>query len=387
MYINNLKRFQFFFLTLCTIIIWHGSYANQIFEKDNEYLIQGTIFGLKFGTVYIRHFDENGKTIKTDSSKVDNEKFEFKGQLLYPEHVKIGLRKTNAKGEMTYILFDADIILDYGNLKIEAHKDSLSKLIASGTKGQDEFNVFKKKTDAVFILMNQIRGEKQIAERNKNKKLLDSLDRAYQYHQNRVNSLVVEHIKSYPSSYISPYIAVSYLSYPDNILVKSLFNSFDEKIKNSFYGKQLYKLLLTSNRTANGVLAPQFILPDINNKLITLESFKGKYVLIDFWASWCGPCREENPNLIRNYNQYKNKNFEIIGISGDKNRQEWIKAIKTDKLPWINVSDLKGAKSEVAISYGITTIPTNFLLDKEGKIIGRNLRGQDLINALAKLKW
>jgi peroxiredoxin len=139
--------------------------------------------------------------------------------------------------------------------------------------------------------------------------------------------------------------------------------------------------------TAIGAIAPDFTLPDANGTPVTLSSYKGKYVLIDFWASWCGPCRQENPNVVKAYNKYKTKKFTIIGVSLDKPgaKDAWMSAIKNDGLTWTQVSDLQFWDNKAAKLYGITSIPQNFLLDPTGKIIAKNLRGGDLEAKLAEI--
>jgi len=128
-----------------------------------------------------------------------------------------------------------------------------------------------------------------------------------------------------------------------------------------------------------------FRLPDVDGKPVDLASFRGKYVFIDFWASWCGPCRQENPNLVKAYQQFKGKPFEIIGISLDEKKEPWLKAIQKDNLPWVHLSTLESRENEVARYYGITSIPSSFLLDPEGKIIARDLRGDELEKVLSGL--
>ena len=134
-----------------------------------------------------------------------------------------------------------------------------------------------------------------------------------------------------------------------------------------------------------GKQAPQFSMPDVNGKNISLSSFKGKYLLVDFWASWCGPCRMENPNVVKAYNEFKNKNFTILGVSLDKEKEPWRQAIQDDKLAWTHVSDLKYWNSAAVEIFQFDGIPFNILLDPQGKIIAQELRGEALENKLKEL--
>jgi peroxiredoxin len=134
-----------------------------------------------------------------------------------------------------------------------------------------------------------------------------------------------------------------------------------------------------------GSMATEFTQNDQNGKPVKLSSFKGKYVLIDFWASWCRPCRQENPNVVAAYNKYKSKNFTVLGVSLDQDKNSWIQAIAADKLTWTHVSDLKYWSNEVAQLYRIQSIPANLLLDPTGKIIGKDLRGEELLQKLASI--
>lgn len=162
-----------------------------------------------------------------------------------------------------------------------------------------------------------------------------------------------------------------------------------EEVKDNFPGNKLVTKfadkITVANKLGNGKAAPDFEIPDVNGKLVKLSSFKGKYLLIDFWASWCGPCRQENPNVVKAYNKFHDKGFDILGVSLDDNKEKWLNAIKEDKLSWIHVSELKQWNSEVGKLYNIEAIPANFLLDRDGKIIARDLRGADLENELSKV--
>jgi len=176
-------------------------------------------------------------------------------------------------------------------------------------------------------------------------------------------------------------------SIEDCNVLTGLYESFTGNVKNSTAGKAYAKTLAIMKATAVGAAAPEFTQNDTTGRPVSLTSFRGKYVLVDFWASWCGPCRAENPNVVAVYSKYHDKGFEILGVSLDdeKSHTNWLHAIKNDKLMWQQVSDLQGWNNQAGQMYGIRSIPQNFLLDPSGKIIAKNLRGKDLEKKLAEL--
>ena len=150
-------------------------------------------------------------------------------------------------------------------------------------------------------------------------------------------------------------------------------------------GMAISEYITREKKTSIGAIAPEFAAADTAGRLIALSSLKGKYVLLDFWAAWCGPCRQENPNVVQAFHKYKEKGFTVLGVSLDRERKDWLKGVRDDKLTWTNVSELKYFESPTAVLYGIESIPRNFLLDPNGKIIGRDLRGPDLNEKLEEV--
>lgn len=371
-------------LSLFAIYLNSDQKETAVQKPDTNYTIEGTIRGLQSGWIYVSHSDTLKEFAKIDSAQVINEKFKFSGNINSPTVCYLGLRPLDKNGKKSGLVFRANFILDKGKLVMNCHKDSIAKLKAYGIPAQDEFEAYRQKTTPIFQASNVLFDKKLNAERKKDTKLVAALLKAMKANQAKITQIIIDHVKQYPSSMVSAIIMQKYLSNPSSQTLQNGYDLLTADVKNSPYGRMLYKKLAASTRTDIGKQAPNFEIPDVSGKMYTVNSFKGKTTLVDFWASWCGPCRAENPNLIKAYQKYKGKGFDIVSISLDDNKTNWLAAVKDDKLPWLQLSDLKASKSEVKQLYGITAIPMNYLLDGNGKIIARNLRGPELEQELAK---
>ncbi|WP_316751484.1 TlpA disulfide reductase family protein [Pedobacter gandavensis] len=249
--------------------------------------------------------------------------------------------------------------------------------IYKGLRANKAIEAASKPYNEAFRLYNRV------AKTPENKARLNAagkqMDLSFEQKQEEIKALVPKHPKSMPVAVM----ASLYTMHSDDVSeMEAFLAQFDPAIQHCYYLKQIQKKIARLNAIAIGAQAPDFELKDLEGKLISLKDFKGKYVLLDFWASWCGPCRKENPNVVKAYEGYKAKGFTVLGVSLDAKEADWRKAVKEDGMPWTQVINDK--KSRVNALYEIKAIPANFLIDPRGKIIATNLRGAELEKALEK---
>ncbi|MEI7490682.1 MAG: TlpA disulfide reductase family protein [Bacteroidota bacterium] len=356
------------------LLLFIGAILASCAGKKDSFTISGKIIGIDSGTVYLQKY-EVSDWVKIDSAKLQKGSFTFKG--------KIGLP------EMWFITDKSKLFLpvfvENANINIEVYADSVDKANISGSATHDLFKKYQKQSDSLNKLMEtcykEYRAAKEANDTLKMKKadsVSDALDKA-------VKTNVVAFAKSNPASVVGPYLIMRSAYQFELPELEESAAIFDTSLNTSTYVQTIKKRIDILKSVQIGQVAPDFTMNDTTGKPLTLSSLKGKVLLVDFWASWCGPCRGENPNVVKAFAAYNKKGFDILGVSFDKDHAKWVKAIKDDGLIWNQVSDLQGWGNAAGKLYGIMSIPANVLLDKDLKIVGRNLRGEDLTKKLAEL--
>lgn len=341
------------------------------------FTIEGKIDGVKSGKAELQAREGAKMVAKYSTGIAEDGTFTLKGKVTEPDIYAIKIN--DLRGAIT-------VFLDNSNIKVTGKSDDLPNAEVTGSVTNDVLVGYNKITKAQNLKLRPLYdayNEADKAKKTEDMKKID-LQISAQDDQNLTEKLA--YINANIKSPVSAFILNSMLpSIEDPTPLDKMVANFDPAYAQYKYVTMLKESLGKLKLTAIGQLAPDFTQNNPDGKPIKLSDFRGKYLLVDFWASWCGPCRAENPNVVLAYNKYKGKNFTVLGVSLDRDKANWLKGIEEDKLTWTHVSDLKYWDNEVAKLYGVRSIPANFLLDKTGKIVGRNLRGEKLEEALAKL--
>jgi thiol-disulfide isomerase/thioredoxin len=356
-------------------------------NAQNGFLLKGRIKGMQEGQKVMLDYRDNGKVVK-DSVMVKNGIFLLKGKVTDAVQAKIILKDmVEDKGPMTREKMAAlDMQKFYLENKVfSIEGDHMKTAVIKGGHAQEDYTVLKSELKPLEDRMKTLSEKMEQYVKEKNTQKREELFPQVRNLRLEISNTEEEFMRQHNDSYVTLDLLNERSVLIDVKKAGPAFDALSPRLKSSAQGKVLGERIHIAMKTAVGKPALNFVQNDTEGRPVSLTSLKGKYVLVDFWASWCGPCRAENPNVLKAYNKYKDKNFEIIAISLDDEKEPWLKAIKADGLPWIQVSDLKGWKNEVAILYDVRAVPQNFLVGPDGIIVGKNLRGDKLEKKLAEL--
>ena len=343
--------------------------------KKTAYTINVNLQGLDKGTVYLQHRVGN-EMIKLDSADA-TAPISFKGNIEMAEVYYLGIK--DKRGSIPVFVEAADI-------NVTGHIDSLRQVIITGSPAQDELDAFNDQTKTFTEQRQKLFADYRNADQEQNEELKGQLEKQMDAIQAEKIDFTYKHITENKASIVAAFLAYQNNYDFDLSQLETITAGFDPSIEQSVYVQNLKERVTTLQSVDIGKKYIDFTMNNTEDVPVEFSSLiKGKYTLIDFWASWCGPCRGENPNVVAVYNDYKDKGFDIIGISLDQSKDKWLEAIEADKLTWSHLSDLQYWNSAAAKLYGVNSIPHSILIDGKGIIIAQNLRGEELRNKIAEL--
>lgn len=346
--------------------------------KKEGYEINGTVAGVENGKkVYLESQSETGP-VSLDTAVVENGKFKLDGKL--KEGIELAfVRIETLNGSVP-------MILENGEINVEFNKDTIQKSKIGGTKNNDKFQSYNNESQVIYkkmIKFQEVNQQKMMtAQQTQDTATVNTLMKELNKFQDEMNEQSKTFISKNPDAFVSVLLLENFLmrNYLTVEEVKAYYDKLDKTLLETKSGKNIKKMLETLTAVNIGSVAPDFSAPSPNGKMISLKESMGKVTLIDFWASWCGPCRQENPNVVAMYKELHDKGLNIIGVSLDKegDAEKWKEAIAKDGLTWNHISNLKHWKEPIAEQYNVKSIPATFLLDASGKIVAKDLRGEEL---------
>ncbi len=358
---------------ILTIIV---SCTNMSEKKDN-FTINGIVENQTNGNVFLKK-RVDGEWIILDSTELNNGNFKFSGYIELPEQYYLQITEKNL---IPVFVEESEIIVD-------SKTDSTGKITdtkISGSASNNDYKKFKEKTEVFENKNGDFYKQWAEAEKAGDTVLMKKIDKEYDENDKASKKFMIDYVLKNNNNVVSAYITIRN-SYKLNFNeLDSITSNFTNEIAESKYVTLLRERVEVLKNCAIGKPFIDITMNDTAGNPVSLSSLKGKYILLDFWASWCGPCRAENPNVVAAYKEFKDKGFDVYGVSLDNDKEKWIEGINKDGLTWINVSDLKGWQCAARDDYGFNSIPHSVLIDKDGIIIAKNLKGEKLKEKLEEI--
>jgi peroxiredoxin len=363
-------------------------FYSTAFSQEKPFTITGNVKGKTepIQKVYLSYRASGNNVL--DSTTLKNGSYSFTGKVAEPVRAQLMAKPVSA-GEGWRPSRKNVALLFISPDKIQVTStDSFSNVIIKGSTANDEYAKIEKEMEVINDKGNELNKQYMDFDKAKDEAGKNKIMAQFKELDNESKEVYRRYLKANPNSPIAMFVINQFAGYDINAdEVDPVFATLPASVKTYPSYKEFSDRLAIARKIGVGKQALDFTQNDTLGKPVSLSSFRGKYVLVDFWASWCGPCRRENPNVVSAFNKYKDKGFTVLGVSLDQPNAQarWIKAIHDDNLTWTHVSDLKYWNNEVAQLYGVRAIPFNLLLDKDGKIIAKNIRGEELQTKLAQL--